>query len=178
MVRERFSETNIHFAFMYMTYHLFTVILIKHLVNKDGEPTTPQKLATGKKPSVSNIRVLFCPCVLRKSTAYVDTKSLNMRHQLQKGFWGIFVEIAKHQKGHLIYVPSTWKIFSSHDVIFDEKVSSVFAYSSHPYSEALAIQPEVSYIPYTTSSHEQTGNIITFAEFEEGDLVGNECNVA
>ena len=94
-----------------------------------------------------------------------------MRHQTKKGFPGIFFGIPLHQKGYLIYVPSTRKIFSSHDVIFDEKVSSVFAYSSHPYSEALAIQPEVSYIPYTTSSHEQTGDIITFTQFEEGNLV-------
>ena len=30
------------------------------------------------------------------------------------------------------------------------------------------MQPEVSYILYAISSHEQTGNIITFAQFEEG----------
>ena len=47
---------------------------------------------------------------------------------------------------------------------------------SLPYSESLAIQPEVLYITYTTQSHEQTGNIITFAHFEEGNLVENEHN--
>ena len=31
---------------------------------------------------------------------------------------------------------------------------------------------------YATSSHEQTGDIITFTPFEEGNLVENECNVA
>ena len=41
---------------------------------------------------------------------------------------------------------------------------------SCPYSEALAMRPAVSYIPYATSYHEQTGNIITFAQFEEGNL--------
>ena len=39
------------------------------------------------------------------------------------------------------------------------------------------MQPEVSYIPYTTSSHENTGNILNFAQFEEGGLVENERNV-
>ena len=38
------------------------------------------------------------------------------------------------------------------------------------------MQSEVSYIPYATSSHEQTGDIITFAHFEEGGLVENKCN--
>ena len=38
------------------------------------------------------------------------------------------------------------------------------------------MQPAVLYIPYARSSHEQTGKIITFAQFEEGNLVGKQCN--
>ena len=49
---------------------------------------------------------------------------------------------------------------------------------SRPYSKALATRPAVLYIPYATSSHEKTRNIITFAQFEEGNLLGNERNVA
>ena len=30
---------------------------------------------------------------------------------------------------------------------------------------------DVSYIPYSTSSREQTGDIITFVQFEEGNLL-------
>ena len=52
------------------------------------------------KPSVSNLRVLFCPCVVRKLTAHIDVKALNMRHQSQKSFWGIFVVIPQQQKGN------------------------------------------------------------------------------
>ena len=37
--------------------------------------------------------------------------------------------------------------------------------------------PAVWYIPYTTSYHEQTGDIITFAQVEEGSLVENESGV-
>ena len=48
---------------------------------------------------------------------------------------------------------------------------------SRPYSEALMMKPEVSYIPYATSYNEQTGDIINFAQFEEGGLVENERNV-
>ena len=34
----------------------------------------PFKLATGTKPSVSHLRGLFCPCVVRKAMAHVDKK--------------------------------------------------------------------------------------------------------
>ena len=76
----------------------FLVLPIKDLINEDGDTTTPQKLSTGMKPSVSHLRVFFSPCVVRKATAQVLTKTLNMRHQAQKGFRSIFVEIPQHQK--------------------------------------------------------------------------------
>ena len=107
MVHARVTEVYVHFALMYMTDHIFPVLPIKDLINEDGDPTTPDKLATGKKRSVSHLRVLFCPCVVRKATAHVETKTLNMRHQAQKGFRGIFVGIPQHQKVYLVYVPST-----------------------------------------------------------------------
>ena len=47
---------------------------------------------------------------------------------------------------------------------------------SCPYLDALAVWPAVLYTPYATSSHEQTDNIITFEQFEEGDLVENKRN--
>ena len=72
MVHARVSEAYIHFALMYTTDHIFPVLSIKYLINEDGDLTTPHKLATGKKPSVSHLRVLFCPCVVRKSTAHVE----------------------------------------------------------------------------------------------------------
>ena len=85
---------------MYMTEHIFLVIPIKYLINEDGDTTTPHKLATGTKPTVSHSHVLFCPCAVRESTAHVETKALNMRHQAQKGFCGIFVGIPQHQEGY------------------------------------------------------------------------------
>ena len=177
MMHKRVSDDYIHFSLMYTTHHIFTVLPIKHLINQDGEPTTPQKLANGAKHSVSNIRVLFFPCVVQKVTAHVDGKAFNMCHQSQKCFRVIFIGIPQYQKGYLIYVHITQKIVSSHDLVFDETFSSVLSYTSHPYSEALAMQSVVLYIPYTTSSHEQTGDIITFAQFEEGDLLENEHNI-
>ena len=98
MVHARVPEIYVHFALMYMTDHIFPVLSIKDLINEDGDPTTPYKLTTGTKPSVSHLRVLFCPWVVQKATAHVDTRTLNMRHQAQKGFCGIFVGIPQHQK--------------------------------------------------------------------------------
>ena len=98
MEHARVLEVYIYFALMYTTDHIFTVLPIKDVINEDGDPKTPHKLATGTKPSVSHLRVLFCPGVVRKATAHVQTKTLNMRHQAQKGFCGIFLGITWHQK--------------------------------------------------------------------------------
>ena len=133
-VHARVPELYVHFALMYKTDHIFPILPIKDFINEDGDPKTPHKLATGTKPSVSRLRVLFCSCVVRKSTAHVETKTFNMRHQVQKGFRGIFVGIPEHQKGYLFYLPSTKKVISSYDVVFDESFSSALAYTSQPYS--------------------------------------------
>ena len=76
--------------------------------------------------------------------------------------------IPQNQKEYLVYVPSTRKLISSYDVIFDESFVSALSYSSRPYAEAMAMRPAVTYTPYATSYKEQTGNVITFAQFEEG----------
>ena len=102
MVHARAPEVYINFALMYTTDHIFLVLPIKDIINEDGDPTTPHKMATYTKPSVSNLRVLFCPCVVKKSTSHVETKILNTRHQAQKGFLGIFVGIPEYQKGYLV----------------------------------------------------------------------------
>ena len=99
-----------------------------------------------------------------------------MRHQAQKGFRGIFVGIQQHQKGYLVYVPSNRKVIPSYDVMFDESFSSALSYTSRPYAEAMAMRPSVTYTPYATSSKEQTGDVITFAQFEEGNLLSETCN--
>ena len=55
MVHATVLEAYIDLALMYTTDHIFPVLPIRDLINKDGEPTTPFKLATGKKPSVSHL---------------------------------------------------------------------------------------------------------------------------
>ena len=96
MVHARVSEAYINFALMYTTYNTFPFLPIKYMINKYGYPTTPYKIATGTKPSISHLRVLFFPCIVQKATANVGTKALNMSHKTQKGFRGIFVGIPQH----------------------------------------------------------------------------------
>ena len=48
---------------------------------------------------------------------------------------------------------------------------STLAYTSQLYSEFVAMCPAVSYAPYATSSRGESGDIITFAQFEEGCLL-------
>ena len=178
MVHARVPEVYINFSLMYTTYHIFLVLPIKDLKNKDGDPKTPHKLETGTKPSVSHLRVLFCPYVLRKATAHFETNTSNMCHEAQKGFSGIFVGIPEHQKGYPVYVPSTRKVISSYDVVFDESFSSALSYTSRPYSEAMEMRLAVRYTLYATSSKEQTSDVITFTQFEEGEILTETRNNA
>ena len=74
-----------------------------------------------------------------------------------------------------MYVPSTRKVIYLYDVVFDEKHHSV-SYTPRPYSEAMAMRPAVTYTPYMTSSKEKTGNVITFAQFEEENILTETRN--
>ena len=102
MVYAPVYEVYIHFTLIYTADHILQVLTIEYLIKKYGEPTTPFKLATGMKSSISNFRVLFCPCVVQKDTAHVGTNELNMYQQAQKSFRGTFVGIPQHQKGYLV----------------------------------------------------------------------------
>ena len=42
----------------------------------------------------------------------------------------------------------------------------------------MALRPTVTYTPYATSSKEQTGDVITFAQFEEVNILTETCNDA
>ena len=101
-----------------------------------------------------------------------------MCHQSQKGFHGIFVGITQHKKGYIVYVSSTSKIISSYDVVFNESFSISLAYTSQPYSEEMAMRWSVTYTTCATYSREKTGNIITFAQFEEGNILSETSNDA
>ena len=42
----------------------------------------------------------------------------------------------------------------------------------------MAMRPAVTYTPYATSSREQTGVVITFTQFEEGNILTETRNDA
>ena len=84
--------------------------------------------------------------------------------------------IPQHQKGYLVYVTSTRKVILSYDVIFDKSFLSALSYTSRLYAEATAMRSAVTYTPYATSSKEQTSNVITFTQFEEGNLLSETRN--
>ena len=60
--------------------------------------------------------------------------------------------------------------------MFDKSFSSALSYTSRPYAEAMAMRPAVTYTPYATASKEQNGDVIAFAQFEEGDLLTETRN--
>ena len=64
-----------------------------------------------------------------------------------------------------MYLPSTGKIISSYDVVFDEFISNTIAYTSQPYVEEMAMRPTVSYTACATSSRGKTGDITTSTRF-------------
>ena len=77
-----------------------------------------------------------------------------------------------------MYVPSTRKVILLYDVVFDKSFSSALSYTSRPYSEVMVMRPEVMYTPYAMSSREQTVDLITFAQFEEGNILTETHNDA
>ena len=61
MVHARVSEAYIHFSLTYRADHILPVLPIKDLINQNGKPATPFKIVAGMKPSISHLRMLFCP---------------------------------------------------------------------------------------------------------------------
>ena len=66
----------------------------------------------------------------------------------------------------------------SYYVVFDESFSSALSFASQPYSETVVMRLSVTYKSCTTYLREQTGNLITFAQFEEGNILTKTRNDA
>ena len=71
MVHARVLRAYINFTLIYTEDQISPALPTKDLINEDGNPTAPFKFLTGTKPSISHLHVLFCPCVVQKSTAHV-----------------------------------------------------------------------------------------------------------
>ena len=55
---------------------------------------------------------------------------------------------------------------------------SALSYRSQPYSEAMAMRPAVTYTPCVTSSKGKNGDVITFVQFEERNILTETRNDA
>ena len=72
-----------------------------------------------------------------------------------------------------MYVPISRNIISSYDVVLDRSVSSALEYTPQP---SMDMRPAVSYTTYATYLKEQTGDIITFSQFGEGNVLSEACD--
>jgi len=104
---------------------MFNVLPVKNLYNGDGEICSPFELFTGKKPTISHLRVFGCPVVAKRSALSIE--GLTTQHCTEKGIRGIFIGIPSNQKGYLIYLPGSHTIACSGDVTFDETFYSAIA---------------------------------------------------
>ena len=86
MVHARVSEVYINFELMYMTDHIFLVLPIKDMINKDIDPTTLFKLATVTKSSVSHLRVLIFSVICTESYCTHWDKGITYASPSTKGF--------------------------------------------------------------------------------------------
>ena len=83
MVHAQVSEAYINSVLMYTEDHIFPVQPIKYLINEYGETTTPFKLATGKKLSISHLSFFVC-----FTKSYCTRWEKGVKHSLpsKKGF--------------------------------------------------------------------------------------------
>ena len=77
MVHARVLQAYINFALMYTADDIFPVLPIKDTINEDGDVITPFKLATGTKPSVSHLRVLFFHVLYEKLNSVEGKPCIN-----------------------------------------------------------------------------------------------------
>ena len=143
MVHARVLEACIHFALIYTVNHIFLILPIKDPINKDDKPTTPFKLVTGKKPSITFTRVILSICCTKSYCTCWD-KGIKYTSSRVKWFPRYLRWNSTTSKRYLVYVPHRWNIISPYNVVFDEIFSSVLEYMSQPYTEAMDMRPDVS----------------------------------
>jgi hypothetical protein len=161
LVNTRLPDMYMYHALLHAC-HVFNVLSLKDLVTSDGIITTPYELFVGSKPKVTHFRVFGCPCIAKKWTISVDGKPEDNSKSTQRGIIEIHLGFSPTQKGRLLYIPSTRQIIISGDVICDETFASTVAEAWRLFHDALALQPETSFIPDLHTFVEHTGaNIVT-----------------
>ena len=162
---------------MYTTDHIFLVLPIKDLINKDGEPTTPFKLATGKNLQyhIYACFILSMCCIEIHYTCW--EKRFKCASQRATGFlrhlcWNstaskrVSCVRTSHKEGNIfIWCCFWWKFFQYVGIY----ITTIHKSDGYAFSCVINI--------YATSSREQTGDIITLEQFEEGNLLSESYNV-
>ena len=92
IVHARVLEAYIHFTRMYTTDHIFPHLPIHDMINEDSNLTTPFKLATGTKPSVSHLHIIFFH-VLYIQLHHTVKKVVEYLSSSAKGFRGFFLKV-------------------------------------------------------------------------------------
>ncbi|MGH7955157.1 MAG: hypothetical protein ACREOZ_04270, partial [Gloeomargaritales cyanobacterium] len=162
LLNARAGEQYLHHALLYATDHIFPVIPWKNL-QVDGRQSTPYEMVHGHRPHLKHLRVLFCPCIVKKHMVRQHGQFIQTSHIPQRGIRGVFIGFASDQAGSLIFIPSTRQIIISADIAYDETFSSALTYTDKPFRDAITLRPSVSYISRPTTTHECTGDIIIFA---------------
>ena len=168
IVHAQVDESCRHFALLYAC-EIFSVIPVKTL-RLQGRLTTPSELFTGKKPKIGNLRVLFCPVIVKKHTITISDRkekdavigTTNIKAVAQQGYRGMFIGLDETTSGYLIFVPSTRQIVTSVDVIFDEYFLASLVHKYRTYREALTSRP-VQDVPLEAT--DKTGDIMSMHPF-------------
>ena len=162
IVQARVDESCTHFALLH-AIRVFCAIPICTLQYKD-KLITPFQLLTSRKPKLQHLRVLYCPCVVKKYSTTELTKSghstsINVvKNFTQRGVHGIYVGVGDLTSGHLIFLRQTSQTISSVDVIFDENFLSALSYKNCSYRAALLTRP-IGPTPTTDRPTERKGDI-------------------
>ena len=162
IVQARVDKSCTHFALLH-AIRIFCAIPICTLRYK-YKSITPFQLLTSQKLKLQHLRVLFCPCLVKKYSITKLTKSGHstfvnvVKNFAQRGVRGIYVGFDDLTNGHLIFLPQTSQIISSVDVIFDENFLSALSHKNRAYCEALLTRP-LGPTPITGYPTERTGDI-------------------
>ena len=133
MVHVQVPETCIHFSFMYTAYYILPVLTIKEFIKKYGDPTTPFKLATDMKPSISYLRVLFFSMCYNKIYCKCWEKFIKHVSPSAKVFRGLFCWYSTESKSVFCLCTKQTRDILFLQCFFNDSFSSALAYTSQPY---------------------------------------------
>jgi hypothetical protein len=125
-------------------WKVYSVLPHKALTKTNGKTRCPLSVYTGGPVSRSNFRVMFCPVIFTYDNIAVSgfqhkektiagrakqprLEILNRKNNPQRGMTGVHIGVPRHASGHLVFSPSTGKIYNSLDTYFDEEFNSTLA---------------------------------------------------